>query len=207
MRTKKQNKTRKLCVVQTRVSASVSARLDVLIAKYGFASRYELLQYLITSFLSYADNQDHSCISLEIEDEQSLNLYKAGKTLYSDFVQPELRLNTAVTTSAASLDLQDALFIYGKSGAARSVCRTVDPQSGELVPSGASAAIDLVLRRLVPQQYDRLTSIADDLGSKSALSALDYLLSAYSCPAPGAGSYSQNEYGTVPVRHNNKTID
>lgn len=42
-------------MVQAKVSCDTAERLDNIVKKYGFASRYEVMQYILSAFLTKAD--------------------------------------------------------------------------------------------------------------------------------------------------------
>lgn len=60
-------KVRKTIQVKAEISTAECARLDRIIEKYAFKSRYQVVQYLIKSFLKVADPQiDEESIDEEI---------------------------------------------------------------------------------------------------------------------------------------------
>lgn len=45
----------KSVLIQTKISPAIDSRLDRICKEYGFSSKYELLQNLVSAFLKYAD--------------------------------------------------------------------------------------------------------------------------------------------------------
>ena len=46
---------RKFVSIQAKISTEAAARLEAIVDKYGFKSRYEIMQCLLEAFLRYAD--------------------------------------------------------------------------------------------------------------------------------------------------------
>ena len=55
----------KFVSIQSKVSPETAERIDKIVNEYGFGSRYELMQYLLSAFLKYADK--------EMEESDQLN--------------------------------------------------------------------------------------------------------------------------------------
>ena len=187
----------KTVMIQSKISVDTSRRLNEIVKKFGFASRYEILQYLISAFLHYADPTTPADETLEV---------LSG--IFAGCENPDSRLNTVRSTDGDA-EVTDVVSIMHQRGSSAYSCRwTHRDEKGEIESTSAAVVLDMILARLLPTRYDYLRHVADELGSVSVLYALDYLIEADKrCGTPETGEYASNTYGMVPVRHNNKSID
>jgi len=187
----------KTVMIQSKISVDTSRRLNEIVKKFGFASRYEILQYLVSAFLHYADPQTPSDDTLE-----TLSGIFAGAE------NPDSRLNT-VRSCDGDAEVTDVVSIMHQRGSDAYSCRwTHRDVKGEMESTSAALVLDMILARLLPTRYNYLRQVADDLGRSSVLYALDYLIEADKrAGTPEAADYASNTYGIVPVRHKNKSID
>lgn len=189
---------RKTCMIQSKVTPETMARLDAVVRKYGFGTRYELMRYIVLAFLSYADPEGET-------DGQSVMPGEIGRIF--DGCEDACR-REAVVSEVERLDVTDALLFYATPAGCPS-CRRISRADGrELSACSAPAILQTVLQRVLPQEYEYLRHVADELGSSSVLVALDYLIEADKrVGAYQDAGYAMNEYGNVPVRHHARHID
>lgn len=174
------------------------SRLDEIVKKYGFSARYELFQFLVSSFLRYADPEHESGVSQR--DEM---LSEIGR-IFAGFDEPDKRVNLARQSDVNALTLTDALFIYS-NGAGNVVKRMRYTDTSTLCTCSVNSVLQLILPKLLPQECDYLKTVAAQLGTDSLLAALDYLIDAdRRCGAYQPDGYASNEYGVVPVRKQNR---
>lgn len=187
----------KTVMIQSKISFETSKRLDRIVNEFGFASRYEILQYLISAFLHYADPTMPSNESLEV---------LSG--IFAGCENPDSRLNT-MRAADGDVEVTDVISIMHRPGSNAYSCRwTHRDEKREIESASVPLVLDMILRRLLPTRYDYLRQVADELNSDSILRALDYLIEADKrAGAPDAGDYASNTYGVVPVRHNNKSME
>lgn len=187
----------KAVMIQSKISVETSKRLDRIVNKFGFASRYEILQYLISAFLHYADPTTPADETLEVISG-----------IFAGCENPDSRLNTAGSTTA-DMEVSDVVSVMHRPGSNAYSCHwTHRDAHGEMESSSAAAVLDMILARLLPTRYEYLCKVADELQGGSVLYALDYLIEADKrAGAPDGGDYASNTYGVVPVRHNNKSIE
>lgn len=192
---------KKTFMVQSKVTADTLYRLDEIVAKYGFSARYELVQFLISAFLRYADPEHESCLTAN--DEM---LEKIGRKIYAGFDKPENRINLVRKSDVDALTLTDALFIYSNNnGNAGLVKRMKFSDTETLSTCSVNAVLDLIFPKLLPEESDYLKTVAEELDSSSILVALDYLIEAdQRCGKYEPANYAANEYGRVPVRKQNR---
>jgi len=187
----------KTVMIQSKISVDTSRRLNEIVKKFGFASRYEILQYLISAFLHYADPTTPADESLEVISG-----------IFAGCENPDSRLNT-LRSSDGDMEVTDVVSVMHRPGSTAYSCRwTHRDDKGEIESSSASYVLDMILARLLPTRYDYLRHVADELGSDSVLYALDYLIEADKrCGTAVTAEYASNSYGIVPVRHKNKSIE
>lgn len=187
----------KTVMIQSKISFETSKRLDRIVNEFGFASRYEILQYLISAFLHYADPTMPSNESLEV---------LSG--IFAGCENPDSRLNT-MRAADGDIEVTDVVSVMHRPGSNAYSCRWTHRDAKiEIESASAPLVLDMILRRLLPTRYDYLRQVADELNSDSILRALDYLIEADKhCGTPDAGDYASNTYGVVPVRHNNKSME
>ena len=189
----------KMCVIQSKISAHTNRRLNAVVKKYGFESRYELLQYIISAFLHFADPKSERDIN------ESAELDQIG-TIFAGFDNPQARLNTS-RLDGADMQMTDVIRLM-KGGDAYSCLWTHSDAQGATDCSSAPAVLELILMRLLPDRYAYLKHVADEIDSCSVLRALDYLIEADKrCGTPSAEDFASNEYGMVPVRKQYKPMD
>lgn len=190
----------KTCAIQSKVSAETGRRIDAIVKKYGFSARYELLQFLLSAFLRYADPEG------ETDPDESGMLDEIGK-IFQGFESPETRINTVRPSDQEGLHLSEAILIYTRGRA--TACRKMEyGEGGTTSTCSVNAVLTTVLQRLFPAQYESLLQVASELHSESVLIALDYLIEAdRKCGRYTPDGFAANEYGIVPVRHHNLTHD
>ena len=76
-------------MIQAKVSYDTAERIDNIVKKYGFSSRYEVMQYVLSAFLSKADP------GYSNEEEQSRDTINEFGKLFEGF---ENKRNRIITT-------------------------------------------------------------------------------------------------------------
>lgn len=184
-------------MIQSKITLETSRRLDEIVKKFGFTSRYEILQYLVSAFLHYADPTTPA--------DESMHTLSG---IFAGCENPDTRLNT-VRSMAGDAEVTDVVSIMRQRGSNAYSCRwTHRDEKGEMESSSAAAVFDVMLARLLPTRYEYLRHVASEIDSVSVLYALDYLIEADKrAGEPQVGEYASNTYGVVPVRHNNKSME
>ena len=107
----------KSVLIQTKISPAIDSRLDRICKEYGFSSKYELLQNLVSAFLKYADpesgEQDISesdRFSLELakiftELQNKQGVFRCGQVIHP------FRVNTIIPTSGQAWDCWRKVYI------------------------------------------------------------------------------------------------
>ena len=189
----------KTVVIQSKVSPATAKRLDVIAKKYNFQSRYEILQYLISAFLHYADPSGER---VSHSDESSVigNIFRG-------FEKRTTRVNSQ-REKEGEVEVSDTIEIVHEKGCDVCSCKwTHNGADGAVESSSVSAAFQVLMSRLLPDRHEYLMGVAADLDSVSALRALDYLIEADKrCGVPSTDEMAFNEYGNTPVRKKQKTM-
>lgn len=190
---------RKTCMIQSKVTPATLSRIDAIVRKYGFGTRYELLRYILFAFLRYADPESETDPADDIQTE-------LGR-IFADFRDSDARAVVLASEDTVRLDLTEAILFYGSGTADTVTCRRHSVKDGTST-SSAPAVLDTVLSRLLPYEHGYLKHVAAELGSESALAALDYLIEADArCGTYQDPGFAMNEYGNVPVRKHSRHID
>lgn len=189
----------KTVVIQSKVSPAVAKRLDVIAKKYDFQSRYEILQYLISAFLHYADPKGET---VSHSDESS-----AIGAIFRGFDRRSSRVNN-LRDRESGVEVTDTIELLQDKGSDIHSCKWVHHDAaGDAETSSVSAVFQLIMQRLLPDRYEYLMSIAADLDSVSVLRALDYLIEADKrCGVPSSAEIASNEYGNTPVRKKHNCV-
>jgi len=189
----------KTVVIQSKVSPATAKRLDVIAKKYDFQSRYEILQYLISAFLHYADPKG--------ERVSHSNESSVIGGIFRGFEKRSTRINS-LREREDDVEVSDTIQLLHETGSDMYSCKWTHHESeGDVETSSVSAVFQLVMSRLLPDRHAYLMGIAADLDSISALRALDYLIEADKrCGVPSDEMIASNDYGNTPVRKIHKTI-
>lgn len=185
--------------IHSKVSPATCKRLEVIAKKYGFQSKYEIFQYLISAFLAYADPKGEK-VSHSDELETVGNIFRG-------FDKRSTRANS-LREREEDMVVTDTITLLHERGCDRYSCRwTHHDAQGDTETASVSAVFQLIMSRLLPDRFDYLMSIASDLDSVSALRALDYLIEADKrCGVPSTAEMAANEYGNIPVRKKHQTM-
>lgn len=195
----KKNPNFKVEVIQAKITPATAERIDKLVKKFGFSSRYEVLQYLVSAFLHYADPEGET-------EQVSKEMEQVGM-IFQGCESPSTRLNT-MRLDDRNLVITDEICLMQMRGSDAYMCKWVHHDKyGDKESGSAPEVLKLILSRLLTDRYDYLMRVANELDSTSVLRALDYLIdSDKSFGTPEQDNYASNTYGIVPVRKFRKTI-
>ena len=196
----KKNPNFKVEVIQSKITPATAARLDMIVKKFGFTSRYEILQYLVSAFLHYADPEGET-------HAQSDELSQIGM-IFQGCEDKATRLNT-FRMDERNTDVTDEIRLMRASDQDAYTCSWIHhDEAGDKETSSAPAMLQLILSRLLPDRYQYLMRVASELDSGSVLRALDYLIEVdTSNGSPEQIDYAGNTYGIVPTRKFKKSME
>ena len=163
----------KSVLIQTKISPAIDSRLDRICKEYGFSSKYELLQNLVSAFLKYADPESGEQ-DISESDRFSLELAK----IFTELQNKGLRINRVSSGADKSYILSESIQLYQRPGKHGIVgVKYTFGKDGELVRTeNSSKILKSVIGRLFPQMYRRLSSLCLSLGGVALDDAISYLM-------------------------------
>lgn len=96
--------------IMSKVSPSEARRLDAIVQTYGFRSKYEVLQYLLSAFIRYADCETDNAGDIPVEVKRIFETVKSDARF--GLVKP-----------GTSAQLRRIICIYGTDAISADVCR------------------------------------------------------------------------------------
>lgn len=197
---------RKCEMIQCKISVETSKRIDGIVERGGFASKYEFLQYLLSAFLRYADPEKEV-------DEMSEELLSFGK-MYEGWENSKNRIITTRPSGNRALKMTESINIYSEIGRTGYVCKVIRIKGSDVSTTGSvSTALDVMMKKLFPKMYARMADIGRNIGEVSALRVVEYMISEAErkglTEAEKAISESpmSNEYGNVPKKKRSKSLN
>jgi hypothetical protein len=194
----------KFVSIQSKVSPETAERIDKIVNEYGFGSRYELMQYLLSAFLKYADK--------EMEESDQLNEFAK---IFEGYQNKKNRIITTRPGGNRNLKLTESINIFSEVGRKGYVCkRIVIAGEKESVTSNSENAVRSIMRKLFPQIAGYIESIGNEIGECNYIKILEYVIESRADDEAARSIRSDFEklkqkpnYGRVPVRSKIETID
>lgn len=201
------NRDKKSCMIQCKISADASARIDEFVKRGNFESKYEFLQYLLSAFMRYAEPEKEGV------DEMSEDLASFAQ-IYEGWENKKNRVITTKPSGNRALKMTNSINIYTELGRVGYVCRMITFEGdGMKTSSNISFALDTLMKRLHPRIASKLYDIGRNIGEVTILRVIEYLLS----EAEGKGLTEKekpvtdkptaNEYGNVPKKKRSKSLN
>lgn len=193
-------------MIQCKVSREVYERLQKKVEEGRMKSIYELLQYLVSSFLKIADTD------VEL-DEVSEDLYVFA-IMFEGWMNEKNRVVTAKPSGNKELKMTDSINIFSEKGKKGHVCKIIKVNGSEIKTNGSIiAALDILLKKLFPSTYCKMIDIGKNIGEDSVLNVIEYMIGEAAKKGltekvnPFSPVYNSNEYGNVPKRKRKKSIN
>lgn len=194
----------KFVSIQSKVSPETAERIDKIVNEYGFGSRYELMQYLLSAFLKYADK--------EMEESDQLNEFAK---IFEGYQNKKNRIITTRPGGNRNLKLTESINIFSEVGRKGYVCkRIVIAGEKESVTSNSENAVRSIMRKLFPQIAGYIEAIGNEIGECNYMKILEYVIESRADDEAARSIRSDFEklkqkpnYGRVPVRSKIETID
>lgn len=193
-------------MIQCKVSREVYERLQKKVEEGRMKSIYELLQYLVSSFLKVADTD------VEL-DEVSEDLYVFA-IMFEGWMNEKNRVVTAKPSGNKELKMTDSINIFSEKGKKGHVCKMIKVNGSEIKTNGSIiAALDILLKKLFPSTYCKMIDIGKNIGEDSVLNVIEYMIEEAAKKGltekvnPFFPIYNSNEYGNVPKRKRKKSIN
>lgn len=204
----KKDELKKCVSIQSKVSPTTAKRLDAVVERGKFESKYELLQYLITVFLKYADPEN------EDEDTEVKELEEFAK-LFDGWDDYRNRIITTKPQGNRHLQLVDMVCIYSEVGKKGYVGKKISFKATETkVTDNVGNVLEVILKKLYPGLYEKLYNMTEQVEetrvSKTLEKLLDEVLKDVDSETLArifVDAKSEIEYGNVPKRKRHKGID
>ena len=201
------NRDKKCCMIQCKISAEAAEKIDAVVERGGFTSQYEFLQYLLSAFLRYAEADQEGM------DEMSEELLDFAR-IYEGWENKKNRIITTRPSGNRALKMTESINIYSELGRRGYVCKMISVKGTDVRTTGSIAkALEVLLRRLYPKITSQMCDIGRNIGEDSILRVIEYMIEEAtekgltSKEKAVSDSPESNEYGNVPKRKRNKSLN
>lgn len=199
-------------MIQAKVSCDTAERIDDIVKKYGFSSRYEVMQYVLSAFLSKADP------GYSNEEEQSRDAINEFGKLFEGFENKRNRIITTKPRGIQTLKLVNSIYIFSEVGKKGYVSRNMKVDAeGVRISSRSETSISSVIRYLYPKMAEKLDSVGKGIGSNRYEEIIEYMLEGMEVRgADEVGEEVMDEmneisgvtrYGNVPVKARKRVVN
>lgn len=199
-------------MIQAKVSYDTAERIDNIVKKYGFSSRYEVMQYVLSAFLSKAD------LGYSNEEEQSRDTINEFGKLFEGFENKRNRIITTKPRGIQTLKLVNSIYIFSEVGKKGYVSRNMKVDAeGVRISNRSETSISSVIRYLYPKMAEKLDSVGKGIGSNRYEEIIEYMLEGMEVRgADEVGEEVMDEmneisgvtrYGNVPVKARKRVVN
>ena len=198
---------RKFVSIQSKVSPSTVKRLDAVVERGKFESKYELLQYLISVFLKFADPEN------EEEDTETKEVLEFARMFegWDDYKQ---RIITTKPQGNRHLNLTDIVCIYSEVGKKGYVGKKISLNAVETkITDNVGNVLEVVLKKLYPAIYDQLNEMTGQVNSRSISKTLEKIIEEFLKDADAetlerifSEAKGDVEYGNVPIKRRSRRL-
>ncbi len=173
-----------------------------------FESKYELLQYLISVFLKFADPDN------EDEDTEAKELEEFAK-MFDGWDDYRNRIITTKPQGNRHLQLTDMVCIYSEIGKKGYVGKKISFKATETkVTDNVGNVLEVVLKKLYPSIYEKIYNMAEQVEERSISKTLEKILDEVLKDVDSetlarifVDAKNEIEYGNVPKRKRYKGIE
>ena len=159
----KKEEDKKLILMQCRVTMDTAERVDMVCRRCGIASRYELMGYLLSCFMRYADPQTDS--------DHDSDIMELGR-IFDGYDDPQARIVTVGTDKG--LVTTDTVRFQTLKGKRAHTAMMYNHRTGKET-SNVVDILDTVIERMFPALSRRIHDIGRATGMTTAKEVLDYL--------------------------------
>ena len=182
--------------------------MDAVVERGKFESKYELLQYLISVFLKFADPEN------EDEDTEGQEMVEFAR-LFDGWDDYRQRIITTKPQGNRNLQLTDMVCIYSEVGKKGYVGKKISFKATETkVTDNVGNVLEVILKKLYPGIYEKLCSMTEQVEERNVSKTLEKLVNDVSKDADSetlsqmcVDAKSEIEYGNVPKRKRHKGIE
>ena len=204
----KKDELKKCVSIQSKVSPTTAKRLDAVVERGKFESKYELLQYLISVFLKFADPEN------EDEDTEGQEMAEFAR-LFDGWDDYRNRIITTKPQGNRHLQLVDMVCIYSEVGKKGYVGKKISFKATETkVTDNVGNVLEVVLKKLYPGIYEKLYNMTEQVEERSISKTLEKLLDELLKDVDSetlarifAEAKSEIGYGITPKRKRHKSIN
>lgn len=200
------NRDRKCCMIQCKVSAEAAERIERVVERGGFSSHYEFLQYLLSAFLKYADPEQDGT------DEMSDELLSFAQ-IYEGWENKKNRIITTKPSGNRALKMTEAINIFSELGKNGYVCKMIKVSGNDIRTTGSiSQALETLTKRLYPRMYNQLMEIGRSIDENNIQRVIEYMIEDMERKGlktkenTVSESPMINEYGNVPKKKRSKSL-
>lgn len=200
------NRDRKCCMIQCKVSAEAAERIERVVERGGFSSHYEFLQYLLSAFLKFADPEQDGT------DEMSDELLSFAQ-IYEGWENKKNRIITTKPSGNRALKMTEAINIFSELGKNGYVCRMIKVSGNDIRTTGSiSQALETLTKRLYPRMYNQLMEIGRSIDENNIQRVIEYMIEDMERKGlktkenTVSESPMINEYGNVPKKKRSKSL-
>lgn len=200
------NRDRKCCMIQCKVSAEAAERIERVVERGGFSSHYEFLQYLLSAFLRFADQEQDGT------DEMSDELLSFAQ-IYEGWENKKNRIITTKPSGNRALKMTEAINIFSELGKNGYVCKMIKVSGNDISTTGSiSQALETLTKRLYPRMYSQLMEIGRSIDENNVQRVVEYMIE--DMERKGLKTKEKtvsespmiNEYGNVPKKKRSKSL-
>lgn len=200
------NRDRKCCMIQCKVSAEAAERIERVVERGGFSSHYEFLQYLLSAFLKFADPEQDGT------DEMSDELLSFAQ-IYEGWENKKNRIITTKPSGNRALKMTEAINIFSELGKNGYVCKMIKVSGNDIRTTGSiSQALETLTKRLYPRMYNQLMEIGRRIDENNIQRVIEYMIEDMERKGlktkenTVSESPMINEYGNVPKKKRSKSL-
>lgn len=200
------NRDRKCCMIQCKVSAEAAERIERVVERGGFSSHYEFLQYLLSAFLKFADPEQDGT------DEMSDELLSFAQ-IYEGWENKKNRIITTKPSGNRALKMTEAINIFSELGKNGYVCKMIKVSGNDIRTTGSiSQALETLTKRLYPRMYNQLMEIGCSIDENNIQRVIEYMIEDMERKGlktkenTVSESPMINEYGNVPKKKRSKSL-
>ena len=200
------NRDRKCCMIQCKVSAEAAERIERVVERGGFSSHYEFLQYLLSAFLKFADPEQDGT------DEMSDELLSFAQ-IYEGWENKKNRIITTKPSGNRALKMTEAINIFSELGKNGYVCKMIKVSGNDIRTTGSiSQALETLTKRLYPRMYNQLMEIGRSIDENNIQRVIEYMIEDMERKGlktkenTVSESPMINEYGNVPKKKRSKSL-
>lgn len=206
---------RKFISIQAKISPEAAGRLDGIVERYGFKSRYEIMQCLLEAFLRYTDPGYTGGKDTSLSEIYDLHKIWEGV---------ENKKNRVITVGprqkGKTLRLAGSVMLFNQEGSKGYCCRYMTFKGEDThITSNNNDILKSIMYTLFPTIYTALHRIGENIGCTRIDYILEYLLHEAGTQIKDSiageirrefarnASYQETNYGDVPKRAREATID